>query len=311
VQTALTDFTGAMATALPINATTGSAWSDSFIGDFPHFGVSASLGATLIPSSALNDVLGVMGLSLDSLGSEASSVLALGVPFPAWVVQARIGGFILPFDIGVKYGTIPESLNVFSGLGDGYVFSYTLAGLDLRYDILNEKKNFIDLSVGGGVYYLAGKIQIPLDGVVNDYTFTAPDSSSHTISFDTPNLYLGWESVSFDLNAQVSKQILFLTPYLGAGLTLGNPAVTSGITATNIYLDGAATDASALSNYFNGLDTSFTNGWVTNSTLTNSVDARVYGGFSFDIFVVHLDLNAMYSFIGQNYGGSLNLRVQL
>ena len=47
-----------------------------------------------------------LGISANDVPSELSDLG--GIPIPATAVEARIGGFILPFDIGIKAGYIPE-----------------------------------------------------------------------------------------------------------------------------------------------------------------------------------------------------------
>jgi hypothetical protein len=43
----------------------------------------------------------------------------------------------------------------------------------------------------------------------------------------------------------------------------------------------------------------------------NSFNVRAFGGISFDLVFIRLDLTGMYNFLDKNYGGSLGVRLQL
>src|SRR6056297_238320 len=102
-------FSGEFAKSLPMNSMIGLNWSDASIGQLlavpPHFGVGVTTGVTTIPLSVFTDLT-------DDLGVDASGGVddlpAMGVPIPGYAVDARVGGFILPFDVGVKVGLIPN-----------------------------------------------------------------------------------------------------------------------------------------------------------------------------------------------------------
>ena len=55
-------------------------------------------------------------------------------------------------------------------------------------------------------------------------------------------LALGWTSNTFDFTAQVSKLLLFIVPYVGAGYTIGNSSVTGGLDSKTTTT-GSATSA--------------------------------------------------------------------
>lgn len=327
IASGLQTFTNAMATSIPLNSTTGNIWSDAYIGQLiavpPHFGVGATAAITCIPGDYLNTLTTAISgaVSPEELGLP-SYLASFGVPIPAAVANARVGGFILPFDVGVKFGYLPDEAKALLS-GAGLNVSYLLAGADVRYALLNEKKNFIDLSVGVSLNYLSSTMTIPTKMGATDYTFVLPDSSTHTLRMAEPQIYLGWSCLAADVTAQVSKRILFLTPYLGVGATFGRPSVTTGIQSALTYDGAAMTDAqmSALQTLYDNLVTmglpapvnpsTLKEGYLFQSDVSGGTDLRVYGGFSLDILVVSLDINALYSFIGKNYGANVGLRVQL
>ena len=101
-----TDFAGDVATSLPFASQIGLDWSSAYIGQFPHFGVGLAAGAVMIPTNGIQEVANDLQINLPSELTQPH----LGLPIPAAVVEARIGGFILPFDLGLKFGTIPKSV---------------------------------------------------------------------------------------------------------------------------------------------------------------------------------------------------------
>lgn len=329
----LQSFTNAIAPSIPLNSTTGSAWSDAYIGQLlnmpPHVGVGAALGVTMIPGSYIEAMIqGISGgVSAEEL-ELPDFLTTYGIPLPALVTTARVGGFILPFDVGLKYGALPGQL-VSAVAAEGLDIDYLLVGGDVRYALLDEKKNIIDLSVGLGLHYLRTSISVPTGMGDTTYEFEVPDQDNstimvpHDITLTEPLLFLGWQSLAVDITAQVSKRIIFFTPYAGAGLTLGKPSVQTGIKSQLLYDGNEMTDAQmdTLTELYNMLQAagfpmpidpaSLREGYIFESNITRGTDLRVYGGLSLDIFVVRLDLNALYSFIGRNWGGNLGVRIQL
>ncbi|MEJ2663370.1 MAG: hypothetical protein P8107_04875, partial [Spirochaetia bacterium] len=127
-------FSDAIASSLPFNAAVGLQWSDAYIGNFPHFGVGATLGTTFIPWDAAKDVADTFGIDFGSL--YPGLVENMGMPLPAWCVEGRIGGFGIPFDIGLKVGYLPKEAAVL--LPKDMTFDYLLVGADFRYGILED-----------------------------------------------------------------------------------------------------------------------------------------------------------------------------
>ncbi|MFW5685426.1 MAG: hypothetical protein ACOC0O_02125, partial [Spirochaetota bacterium] len=104
-------FADGVANSLPLNAAVGLTWSDAYIGGFPHFGVGAAVGFSTIPWTSIEPITTTLGLTGAITGSEAFSYIEqYGAPLPAYAVEARVGGLILPFDVGVKFGTVPPDV---------------------------------------------------------------------------------------------------------------------------------------------------------------------------------------------------------
>ena len=112
--------------SLPDSTLSGVTWSDAYIGQFigvpPHFGVGLATGVSRFRVAGLAKTLKLVGtdLSVDEL------------VFPTLALEGRIGGFILPFDIGVRFGFLPEVQIKDIGL------KYLHYGADIRYALLNK-----------------------------------------------------------------------------------------------------------------------------------------------------------------------------
>jgi len=158
IQTQAESLVDTLATALPFNSAIGLNWSDAYIGQLlgvpPHFGVGVSVGATTVEAAGFSDLLSSFGYTLD-----LPSGLADSLPLPAAVAEARIGGLLLPFDVGVKAGYIPASTaESIADLAGGLKVDYLLAGADIRYALIKGNLLLPRLSIGVGVNYMKGGV---------------------------------------------------------------------------------------------------------------------------------------------------------
>jgi len=147
-QSVFQGFATGAASALPLESSVGLDWADAYIGQFPHLGIGLTVGAATIPYSAISSAIQTFG---GSLPSGLSFLQTLGVPVPSYTIDARIGGFILPFDIGFRLGYVPP--NVFSSY-NGTSIDYLLVGGDVRYALVKDHGFIPGISVGLG-YKLA------------------------------------------------------------------------------------------------------------------------------------------------------------
>jgi hypothetical protein len=302
-QTAFSSFADAMAGSLNINATVGDTWSTAYVGGFPHFGVGLAAGATFVDKATTEDLFAALGKSLPS------GLDKVGLPIPAVAATFKIGLPFIPLDIGLKAGLIPASVGDKLESLYGVQADYKNVGLSLRYALVKEKLLIPAVSIGLSANYLAGSVKKSM-GSSQTMTYSA-GASSWTANMSEPMLDLNWESKSLDITAQVSKKIIFFTPYAGAGLTIGKSTVKGGIDST-LTVSGTSTDpadleaALAAAGYDVNLDsTGFR--YITEST---SPTVRIYGGFSLDILLV-LDCQLMYVPATKNLGASVTARVQL
>jgi hypothetical protein len=295
-----------LAKSLTFNSTLGLNWSDAYIGQIvtgektlskpPHFGVGISAGATTVNKNKFLD-------ALEKAGVDSSDFDDLPlIPLPAAAAELRIGGFILPFDIGVKAGVVP-----FLTVSD-MNFKYTFAGFDIRYALIREEiKGWKpSLSVGAGFNYIQGEI----DGVAlgDDMSWNL-GAGLGSINMTAPSLNIHWNNMTLDLKAQVSKRLIYVfTPYLGLGTSFGWSTVGYGINSKIGY-----TGAGNLQDVLNGLGIPMeVDGLgISGEEKMFTVGLRAYGGLAINMWKIILDFTGMYSFLDNNYGVGVGFRVQI
>ena len=219
-------FADGVASSLPLNASVGLNWSDAYIGQFPHFGVGLTVGASTIPFEAARPVLDGLGLTDQIINNPSFEYISkYGMPLPAYAAEVRIGGLIIPFDAGVKVGILPPDWSpgdIFAGLE----LDYMNLGFDVRMPVIEERGLIPEVSIGGGYNYLRANIGFAgiLGGDLNIGTFEHPDPTNDqtwTVSMTDPTVNYEWSANVIDLKAQVSKGLLFFRPYEGVGASVG------------------------------------------------------------------------------------------
>jgi opacity protein-like surface antigen len=280
----------------------GLNWSDAHIGEFlsipPHFGAGVSGGITTMDVNAVEGLLREFDVNLD---------LPL-MPMPGYTAEGRIGGFFLPFDIGVKIGALPDV-----ALGNVKI-NYLLAGGDIRYAVLKQGILLPNLSIGVGVNYMRGGISTPFGSDVN-FSYEYSPGVTHTIGVSNPTARLNWQTTVLELKAQVSKTFLIITPYVGAGVSYAWSETGYGVNSTLTYDDGSGAhpitnpEAESLEHAM-GLDDVERNGFSSEKE-AGGFGVRLFGGFSLNLAMIKLDFTAMFNVLDQNWGGTLGVRFQL
>jgi hypothetical protein len=308
------DFTKSLANSLPFNSVIGLNWSDSYIGQFlkmpPHFGIGFAAGFTTMNFGSLSGLLNMFDTPLPD------DVNMGGFPLPGYTADVRIGGFILPFDIGLKFGILdlnPDFLNslIDTGIPD-FSMNYLLIGGDIRYALVEGKDIPLKISVGAGFNYLKGGISLPIPGTI-PLSFNITDD--RILQIPAPELELYWETKSLDFKFQASFKVFILTPYIGFGAShawsSAGYGITSKIEVVDENGDGVPLDEDVknLIKTFGigGLDE---NGFSQNNEVTGW-SYRIFGGFSVNIPFVSFDLTGMYDFISGCYGFTFGTRFQL
>ncbi len=300
-------FSEEFATSLPMNSTIGLNWSDAYIGQLlgipPHFGVGVTTGVTTIPASVFTDLVDELGVDASGGIDEISGV---GLPMPGYAVDARVGGFIIPFDVGVKVGVLPGI-----SLGDVDV-EYTNVGFDVRYAVL-DGPILPKLSVGVGYNYLSGLISTPMGLGDTEIGSVDYNSQTYTLVMSDPNLDFGWEASVFDFKAQVSKGFLIVEPHFGVGASVGTATTTTGLSTDVTVTGGADSNGDGLSaddiGSAAGVDIS-DDGVVLESEVQPIV-FRIFGGAQLNLTVFKIDLGVMYNVNSGALGGTVGARFQL
>ena len=300
-------FSDEFAKSLPINSTIGLNWSDAYVGQLlpiPSFGVGVTTGITTIPVSTFDDLIDDLDLNVsDGIGD----LPALGVPLPGYAFDARVGGLILPFDVGLKFGTI-GSLE----LGD-FEAEYTNFGVDVRYAIL-DGGILPKVSVGVGYNYLSGRIATPL-GLGTTTLASVEDGNNNTydLELSDPQLDFDWTANVFDVKAQVSKSFLIVEPHFGIGAAFGSAQTNSGLTSEVTVVDGAGNPVAGVDpsdiQEISGVDIGADG--ITLGSDVSTFSLRAFGGASLNLTVFRLDLGVMYNLTSGSVGGTLGARVQL
>jgi hypothetical protein len=299
LKTGVDEFSEQLADSLPLNSTLGLNWSDAYIGQLlsvpPHFGAGLAAGITTIKSDKLNGLLKSFGVP----------PLPGGVfPNPGYTVEGRIGGFVLPFDVGVKVGYFPPVGS------DNFQLRYLLVGGDLRYALLKDRLAIPAVSLGFGVNYLSGGIIAS----VKDINFGLDNiTPGATLSLVDPSLEFSWETLSFEAKAQISKSFILFTPYGGAGLIYAR--TKAGYTAkATITPSGGATLDDIAAEY--GLDSASDAGFSSIKE-ADGFGLRFFGGIAFNMAVIKLDISVMaatgndFDFDALGYGVTVGVRLQL
>ncbi len=295
---AFQDFADGMASSLPLTSTVGNNTSDAYIGQLlrvpPNIGFGLTVGAATIPYGTVESLFEELNLSVPS---EIKNFDTIGVPNPAYTIDARIGGFILPFDFGLKFGTLGDG-----GLNAGDLeMDYLLAGGDVRYAVMQQGVVRPNISVGLGYNYMRGRILVP-DAVSENYEIEVPgDNVQFAAAGDA---FMEWETHVIDLKAQVSKSLLILTPYAGVGAAYGISNAGGGMKFNDTLTE---TDRQALKDA--GIDVDDREVSVTSDVTGWSL--RVFGGTSINIMLLRLDLGLGYDILGENFVGTVGARVQL
>ncbi|MDR1625470.1 MAG: hypothetical protein LBT33_02930 [Spirochaetia bacterium] len=305
-QKGIEDFADDLATVLPLNASIGLNWNDAYIGQIldvpPHFGIGVTVGATSIPYAPIKNLVE------DAMGGDSTDIPSyiknLGVPVPAGAIDARIGGFFLPFDIGVKFGYLKLDISDVEA-------EYLLLGGDVRYCLLEQLAAIPKISVGVGFNYM--KADATLSGVLDATTIDAASafggSGTHEIRISSPDLYLEMETKVIDFKVQASWNLLIVEPSLGLGASYGFSKVAAGaesklnhngapITSTEIALledEGFDVDGKGI-------------GYTKN---VSALTYRAFGGVGFILPFVRLDLGLLYGINAGSWGATFGGRFQL
>ncbi|MDC7232106.1 MAG: hypothetical protein PQJ58_02650 [Spirochaetales bacterium] len=285
------------AKALPLAANMGLNWNDAYSGKFPHFGVGLTAGAVFLPSEAFEDVLALTGT--DNL----AGMDKLGIPLPVYSFDGRLGLPVIPLDVGFKFGVLnPEMLDL-----DGMAIGFKMIGGDVRWGILEDKRFRPDVSIGFGYTWLNGDITAPMADQNIDISDTGVGS---TLSLRDSDVNYNWSSNVMDFKAEVSKKILILNLHAGAGYSYGFSKAGGGLTASNVYVDDTQISDDQIDQINAATGMSIDPNGLSVLSEINGGTFRLFGGVGLNIFILKIDLGAVYGVSTDTLGLSGNIRIQ-
>jgi hypothetical protein len=312
------DFAGEIANSLPLNASIGLNTPSAYIGQLleapPSVGVGLTTGASTLPLSTVENTFDTLNIPVPSA---LDKVQGAGFPLPSAAIDARVGGFLLPFDAGVKFGTLPDAADTF--LPEDMTADYILAGADVRLALIEQGVALPNLSVGAGYNYLRTSLTMA-DVFDTGFNVTLPTSVNgiSELQLDKPDAKFQWRTNSIDLKAQVSKKLLIFTPYAGAAASFSRSAAGGSLVSQLQDGGGSKISSSDLDEIKKQLDKAgYSLGDVSAEegiTIEEKVTGwsfRVFGGTSLNLLVFRLDLGVGYDLLGNGFRGTVGARVQL
>lgn len=306
LEVSFSQFSTDVAESLPFASTIGLNWSDARVRSLPHFGIGLTAGAVFIPKEAFVDLASAMNFALPTEITDST----LGVPLPGYAIEGRIGGLVLPFDIGIKMGYLPPEVLA----GSPIAADYTLVGFDIRTPIIKGNVLLPAVALSVGYNYLNAGIETSVATGLGSGLDLSGYSLSN-ITFTDPKARFQMQSNVIDIKLQASKSLLIITPYAGLGYAYGWSNAGGGVAAGDVLYGGFPITASDI-NDINAalaavgeseLDVS-ADGFLVSSASTGG-SFRAFGGLSVNLFILKLDLNAMYNVSTASLGASANVRI--
>jgi len=306
-------FADGVANSLPISATVGLNWSHAYIGQFPHFGVGVSVGGMFLPYETIEPIVTTLGVG----SSIPQELKTYGIPFPTIAAGARLGGFGLPFDMGFKFGMIPEEAkDLFS---QNVTADYFLIGGDIRLPVVKGKGLMPTVSIGGGYTFLRGRIgivdvsseeRIDIHDAMVGYGYP---EDTYELIIANPDLVFAWDTHTIDAKAQASWNALIFTPSIGIGAAYGISNAGGGLNSSLTYeVGGSPGNLADVQTVFESYGYPIpTATGIEVISAANGWSFWVFGGTAINLFFIKVDLSAMYNLVGGGYGLSANVRVQL
>lgn len=294
LQNTIENIADEIAPALPFAAaTTGNNWDDAYIGNLPHFAVGLSAGIVMIPSDSVDSLFTLLDIDRPN---DMESVDY--IPLPLYSIDARLGGLIFPFDIGIKAGIYNNNADQSDSASssEDLLIDYAMAGIDIRYALVEQSILMPDISIGVGLNYYMTNVRTQLDS--SSY---GNDIALEGVTIGSPDIGLSMESTSIDFKAQASKSILFLRPFGGLGASYGKSTVSadfySEISGPDIVtLENAGFEVEDAKIYY---ESEYT-GW----------SKRVFAGAGLQIFLLKLSAQVSYSLDTEAVAATINGRIQ-
>lgn len=280
----LNDFCDDLADVIPNSQTQQNVYAEAWIGKlFPgfHFGAGVNAGVSALDVSTLKDA--ALALGVDDVKDINDTLV-----FPTITVDARLGGIILPFDIGVTAMSIDTSkMDSVDKAIDPVAIDFFTLGADIRYAIFQGGFMRPKWSVGAGFYYTKGGVD------VDD---------------DTAKASLDFKSTTFMVNTQASIKLLCLVPFIGGRALFSKTSVDWKVNA-----NWASIIADEADSYYDGVRDALTWGILPSSFSGSSsgfsVYPQVFGGIGLDLLFLNLTVSGSYDIASKIPSAAVSVRV--
>lgn len=302
----IVNFSNTLTSIMPENITALNVWPEAHIGKFfpafpPHFGFGISAAGTLIDTSFAKDTFDTLSklilkdMTNIKLDFECKDIMVL----PTCAINARLGGFLLPFDIGVfGIATIPDLLKKFNfGDFDASVDYFTFGG-DIRYAIYEGNIFMPKVSLGVGYFYAQQELNFDINktksAIYNDVEINVNINANANLLLKTH---------TFFAQMQISKKILIITPFIGARAYYTffenecnwnyKTQIVNGESSTPITNDSQKV-------------------YITNKKLnTNNIRPQVYLGVGLNAPILQVAINVSWNPITNYWSGGSTLNFKL
>lgn len=281
----LNDFSDVLADVIPNSQIQQNVWANAWIGNIlpvPNFGFGINSGFTKLDLSPIVSVAEALGMS-DGDGIPNTLV------WPTITADFRVGGFLLPFDVGFTAMSLDS--NMVKPIGkaiDPANFDFFMVGGDVRYAILEGGILRPKLSVGLGAYYSKGNFGVEQDG------------SSAELDFETTSIVL---------STQASIKLLCFVPFVGGRVMFSESSVDWKVHANWASILNSDSQELANAIKYGFLPSNFSDGVST--SFDEHVRPVLYGGFAIDMSVVDLTFSGSYDIRSQIPSGAVSLRLAM
>ena len=218
---AFSSIAGTLTAIVPENTTAMITTPEAYVGKlYPsipkHFSIGISTSGTFVDTSVFTDRIQVflddMKASVATIGGSLSidfPSLPPKLPVPTTSIQARFGGILYPFDIGLFAITTGKDLLKFNAADFGIALDYTALGAEVRYAVLQGSVFIPQVSLGLGYSYHGQDLKISTS---KELSYAPPSTNKGTLD-TSANIFI--KTHTLFASVQVSRRFLFTIPFLG------------------------------------------------------------------------------------------------
>ena len=311
IDKAFESFTDKVTEVLPETTTQLGVWSDAYIGKLfpsapPHFGIGLTVSGTFMNtkefSSTAEAIVNEINGKTPGASKDFNFSIPNTIPFPAYSINARLGGIILPFDVGL-YGSYLKINSLKFEDFTGTITYYSFGG-DIRYAVMKGSTLLPKISVGAGYIYTHMAL-----GAEGSSTYTS-DLSAHGLSSTSSVTANADMNTNFDLHTlfaqvQVSKKFFILTPYAG---------IRAYVTSSKSHYDytySSTYEAGALSGDVPNGSGGDEHDYNSDGFAWGKIQPQLYGGLGLNIFFFDCTLGGCWNPRNNLWSANVSARLKL